>query len=100
MNAFSMNAFCLVCTRFQNAHWHLGTCLEKGFKIHKPFRNCAKYYPSPNVTDDPFPILQWYKNNLDLAQVKLDYVKLFFEKLDIEKMKVDADQDPEGEEET
>jgi len=73
-----MRAFCLVCVFFKNEHWCLGYCQQKNIYIHKPLRNCTKYNQA-NVIDDPFYILRWYKKASDIAKLKYDYVKTFFE---------------------
>lgn len=88
-----MKAFCLVCLHLIRSDYCLGHCSVHGFKIHKPFRNCSKYSPSVNVTDDQYHILKWYNRALKLAKIKRDYVYLFF-KLEPPK------EQPEGEEET
>jgi len=74
-----MKAFCLVCHHLIRSDYCLGHCKEHGFRIHKPFRNCSKYYPSVNVNGNPFHILKWYNRALELAKIKRDNVYLFFE---------------------
>ena len=79
-----MRAFCFVCVNFSNEHWCLGYCQQKNTYIHKPFRNCTKYNQSSNLLDDPLFILKWYKKASELATLKYDFVKLFFEQIKIE----------------
>ena len=74
-----MKAFCLVCIRLTRSDYCLGHCKEHGFRIHKPFRNCSKFYPSVNITEDPSHILKWYNRALELARINREYVYLFFE---------------------
>jgi len=79
-----MRAFCFVCVNFTHQHWCLGLCHEKQIHIHKPFRNCTKYIQSANVIDDPSYILTWYKQALDIAKIKYDFVERFFAQIELE----------------
>lgn len=74
-----MKAFCLVCLNFLREDWCMGYCRIRKEYVHKPFKNCRTYKPTPNVEDDPTFLLQWYNRAFELAKIKREYVYLFFE---------------------
>ena len=74
-----MKAFCLLCMKLERADWRMGFCNQRNHQIHKPFKNCRTYKPTPNIEDDPAWLLQWFNQAYELAKIKREYVYLFFE---------------------
>ena len=73
-----VNAFCLLCTRFERRNWRLGYCKERGHYINQPYRNCTTFYIPSGALDRADEIINWYHMTIKYAEVRARLVKEYF----------------------